>query len=182
MFIPGTSIKHYKVRIPGYSTSLTSLVPSPSHHNFHGCEIKAAVGRTGNKAIIDQFPLVSNFQSKCQLLTFSSMISFHPCSQASATLLSLAVQKSAYNFPLPGIVACSYAIVVGKEDFTRLLQIKCFSTFYRNTSFLRNFLAIGRVQQYIYNYSVFMYFIHIFLLLLCHCIHGIATEVNGHLW
>ena len=103
--------------------------------------MKAAVGRTGNKAIIDQFPLVSNFQSKCQLLTFSSMISFHPCSQASATLLSLAVQKSAYNFPLPGIVACSYAIVVGKEDFTRLLQIKCFSTFLSQYIILEKFLG-----------------------------------------
>ena len=132
---------HYKVRIPGYSTSLTSLVPSPSHHSFYGCEIKPAVGRTGNKAIIDQFPLASNFQSKCQLLTFSSMISFHPCFQTSAKLLSLAVQKSAYNYPLPGIAACSYTIVVLKEDFTRLLQIKRFSTFLSQYIIFENFLG-----------------------------------------
>ena len=130
MFIPGTSIKHaLRYSLPGYSTSLTSLIPSPSHHSFYGCEIKAAVGRTGNKAIIDQFPLFLIFKAS-QLLTFSSMISFHPCSQASAKLLSLAVQTSAYNYPLPGIVACSYAIVVGKEDFTRLLQIKVLQYFF----------------------------------------------------
>ena len=105
------------------SAKLLSLAVQKSAYNF------PLPGIVAYKVIIDQFPLVSNFQSKCQLLTFSSMISFHPCFQASAKLLSLAVQKSAYNFPLPGIVACSYAIVVGREDFTRLLQIKCFSTF-----------------------------------------------------
>ena len=158
---------HYKVRIPGYSISLTSLVPSPSHHSFHGCEIKAAVGRTGNKAIIDQFPLASNFQSKCQLLTFSSMISFHPCFQASAKLLSLAVQKSAYNYPLPGIVACSYAIVVGREDFTRLLQITCFSTFLSQYIIFENFL--GYRQSTKVHYTAILFSCISFIFSCCYC-------------